>query len=136
MLCPSCKREFSVGDHSACPHCGYQVASGVMKSSTILIYAGATQAAYRSVDEVPPGLRERLIESTNSLNSATIIIADRRGRKEIAKAIRNLPQSAQRRLAGFAAAEITPSKVYPWLVRSIGGVLFAGAALLLWLLFR
>lgn len=136
MLCPSCKREFTLNRHAVCPHCGKQITAGVVKSSTILISAGGTQAVYRSVEDVPPALRDRLLETTNSLNSATIIIADRRGRKEIAKAIRNLPLAAQRRLAGIDESGISPSKVYTWLVRAIGGALFAGTGLLLWLLFR
>ena len=37
------------------------------------------------------------MESTNGSNSATILIADRRGREEIAKLVRKLPGSAQRR---------------------------------------
>ena len=68
-----------------------------MKSSTILISAGETDAVYRSVKEVPAPLRRKLLKSTNGLNSATILIADRRGREEIARAIQNLPSSLQRR---------------------------------------
>ena len=37
------------------------------------------------------GLRTRLLKSTNGANSATILIADRRGRKEISRAMRKLP---------------------------------------------
>jgi hypothetical protein len=46
------------------------------------------------------------MESTNGRNSATILIADRRGRQEIAKLVRKLPGAAQRRFrqpAGAAA---------------------------------
>ena len=34
---------------------------------------------YRSVEEVPDPLKRQLLRSTNGLNSATIVIADRRG---------------------------------------------------------
>jgi hypothetical protein len=54
---------------------------------------------YRSVEEVPARLRSQLVKSTNGTNSATILIADRRGRQEIARTMRSLPGSAQRRLA-------------------------------------
>jgi hypothetical protein len=47
---------------------------------------------------VPDRLRTRLLKSTNSPNAATILIADRRGRQEIVKAMRHLPGSGQRRL--------------------------------------
>jgi hypothetical protein len=50
------------------------------------------------VDDVPARLRNRLLKTTNGANSATILIADRKGRKEIDKAMRKLPGPAQRRL--------------------------------------
>lgn len=53
---------------------------------------------YRSVDEVPAQLRSRLLKTTNGVNSATILIADRKGRKEIDKAMRKMPGPPQRRL--------------------------------------
>ncbi|MEI9974556.1 MAG: hypothetical protein WDO73_22430 [Ignavibacteriota bacterium] len=53
---------------------------------------------YRSVDEVPARLRSRLLKTTNGANSATILIADRKGRKEIDKAMRRLPATSQRRV--------------------------------------
>jgi hypothetical protein len=73
-------------------------ASGMFQTSTVMISAEGADHVYRSVDEVPQALRTRLLKSTNGANSATILIADQRGRKEIAKAMRNLPANAQRRL--------------------------------------
>jgi hypothetical protein len=70
-----------------------------VKTSTIFIAkSGATQV-YRSVAEIPDRLRKELEESTNSFNSATILIADRRGREEIVKALNGLPSSLRSRLA-------------------------------------
>jgi hypothetical protein len=69
-----------------------------MKSSTILISEGRTDAVYRSVGEVPHRLRKRLLKYTSGMNSATILIADRRGKEELAKAIRRLPGNSQQRL--------------------------------------
>src|SRR5215831_17862237 len=91
MLCPECNRSYE-GSAGACPRCG--AAKGVLKTSTILIASGERQTVYRSVEEVPDSLKRQLIRSTNGLNSATIVIADREGRKEIAKAIRSLPSPA------------------------------------------
>src|SRR5580692_5793467 len=99
MNCRQCGKKFDASEGS-CPHCGAVRAaakSGVMKSSTILISAGGTDAVYRSVKEVPAPLRRKLLKSTNGLNAATILIADRRGREEIARAIQSLPSSLQRR---------------------------------------
>ena len=70
----------------------------MFQTSTVLISEGGSDQVFRSVDEVPGPLRTRLLKSTNGANSATILIADRRGRKEIARAMRNLPAHAQRRL--------------------------------------
>jgi hypothetical protein len=70
----------------------------VFQSSTVLISAEGADKVYRSVEDVPIRLRHRLLKSTNSPNSATILIADRRGRQEITKAMRSLPGTGQRRL--------------------------------------
>jgi hypothetical protein len=52
-----------------------------------------------AVDEIPAKLRKELEEFTNSFNSATILIADRRGREEIVKALNGMPSSLRSRLA-------------------------------------
>src|SRR5215510_5305258 len=87
MVCPVCKGSYK--GNGECPRCGLR--KGVIKTSTILIAHGDARKVYRSVDEVPDRLRRQLLRSTNGLNSATIVIADREGGKEIAKALRNLP---------------------------------------------
>jgi hypothetical protein len=99
MTCKRCRKGFEE-DASRCPHCGQPNPgnSGVFQTSTVLISSGGSDLVYRSVEEVPAGLRSRLMKSTNGSNSATILIADRRGRQEIARAMRNLPGPAQRRL--------------------------------------
>ena len=89
--------------------------SGVFQTSTVLISAGGADLVYRSVEEVPARLRSRLLKSTNGSNSATILIADRRGRREIAKAMRNLPGPAQRRLMHSILREETPAGPLDWL---------------------
>jgi hypothetical protein len=110
-----------------------------MKSSTILISAGETDAVYRSVKEVPAPLRRKLLKSTNGLNSATILIADRRGREEIARAIQNLPSSLQRRfLKPFR--EEPEEGARAWLMRPpvkavIAWLLGAGSVLVIWFMF-
>jgi len=99
MRCRQCGKPLADED-AACPHCGAAnpAAKGMYQSSTVLISAGGADLVYRSVDEVPGPLRTKLIESTNSGNSGTILIADQRGRREIAKAMRSLPGPSQRRL--------------------------------------
>jgi hypothetical protein len=140
MNCRRCGKKFEAPEGLACPHCGEPQPgrSGVMKSSTILISAGETDAVYRSVKEVPALLRRKLLKSTNGLNSATILIADRRGREEIARAIKNLPSSLQRRFLKPFQEE--PEGVPAWLQRppvkaAIAWLLGAGSVLMIWFVF-
>jgi hypothetical protein len=120
MTCPRCHKEFA-GAAARCPHCGArnEVASGVFQTSAVLISTGGAERVYRSVEEVPVRLRNRLLKTTNGVNSATILIADRKGRKEIDKAMRKLPGPAQRRIvhsilsggeSGGALAWLTPAR--------------------------
>jgi hypothetical protein len=68
------------------------------KSSTIFISTGADTKVYRSVEDVPPELRRRLAASTRGMNSATILIADKRGRAELVRALQGRPSDVQCRL--------------------------------------
>jgi hypothetical protein len=70
-----------------------------VKTSTIFIAKGGKTRVYHSVNDVPPLLRKQLEDSTNSFNSRTILIADRRGREEIMRALNGLPSGLRSRLA-------------------------------------
>jgi hypothetical protein len=90
--------------------------SGLFQTSTVLISAGGKDQVYRSVEDVPARLRTRLLKSTNGANSATILIADQRGRKEIAKAMRNLPGPSQRRLLhSILGTDASQTSMQHWL---------------------
>jgi hypothetical protein len=78
-----------------------------LKSSTIFISVGNKTEVYRSVADVPAPLRKQLEQSTNSINSATILIADRKGKEEIVRAIRGLPSNLRSRIS-TAVREETP----------------------------
>jgi hypothetical protein len=91
-----------------------------VKTSTIFIAKGGRTRVFRSVDDVPPRLRKELEASTNSFNSATILIADRRGREEIVRALNGMPSSLRTRLASSLApkraagsAEAAPDAAQP-----------------------
>jgi hypothetical protein len=113
------------------------MASGLVRTSSILIVSDSAESVYRSVDEVPEPLRQKLVVATQGINSATILIADRRGREEIARAIRKLPSATQRRLfrtlSGVAPAEARKS--FRVSAAELVGIMLAGStALLVWLI--
>jgi hypothetical protein len=134
MRCPRCGKRLASGPVGNCPRCGKAVrkaaapepsgTSGVFQTSAVLIATQGAEMVYRSMEEVPHPLRSKLLKSTNGANSATILIADRRGREEIARVMRNLgrtPGTPQRRtsrvpvhalLAG-QAAPATPHRLTP-----------------------
>lgn len=69
-----------------------------LKTSTIFISKGNHTRVYRSVGEIPQSLRQELEQSTNGFNSATILIADRRGREEVRRALAGMPSALRTRL--------------------------------------
>lgn len=116
MNCPRCRTPYedSLGK---CPRCGAEnrKARGTYQISTVLISAQGSDRVFRSVEEVPAALRTQLLKSTNGANSATILIADRGGRREIARAMRNLPGTAQRRLLRAMSGDEEPGRLLAWL---------------------
>src|SRR4051795_11042181 len=116
MTCKHCRKPFE-RENSHCPHCGKvnPSKSGTFQTSTVLISAAGADRVYKSVDDVPKRLRTRLLKSTNGANSATILIADRRGRKEISRAMRKLPGPAQRRLMHSILGSGAASGAIAWL---------------------
>ena len=116
MTCTRCKKNFGI-DVARCPHCGEPNPenSGLFQTSTVLISTNGADLVYRSVDEVPARLRTKLLKSTNGTNSATILIADQRGRKEISKAMKNLPGPAQRRLMHSILGAEGAAQAIQWL---------------------
>ena len=69
------------------------------KSSTIFIGTSDSTQVYHSLNEIPAPLRRRLRETTQSPTSATILIADKRGREELIRALQGEPSHVQCRLA-------------------------------------
>jgi hypothetical protein len=69
------------------------------RTATIFIAVGDSTSVYRSIQEVPQSLRAKLQHSTRGVNSATILIADKRGREELIRALQGQPTDVQCRLA-------------------------------------
>lgn len=127
MTCSNCGKRVD-GHQESCPHCGRSTGSGLFQTSTVLISSGDTEGVYRSVEEVPAPLRTRLMKSTNGANSATILIADRRGREEIARAMKGTP--AQRKLVDlFLQSDVSGSAVRLTRNAKIGLAVFLGLLL-------
>ena len=140
MTCSSCGKRYMAGVvPTKCPHCGKSRSereSGVFQTSAVLISADGTDMIYRSMDEVPRPWRTKLLESTSSANSATILIADRRGREELARVMRSLGASgtarqrrAMRVQSLLAGTEQSPRES-AWAIRGRKAVLWAGLGLL------
>lgn len=113
MTCRRCKARYDAAEHRACPECGAprpRLRPVFLKTSTILISTSEAEGVYRSLEEVPASLRNRLLESTNGQNSATILIADRKGREEIARAANRGPGTEELPVAkALRKTEETPS---------------------------
>ena len=106
------------------------MAEEIVKSSAIMIAIGDQVKVYRTLEEVPPELRKKLSESTSSLNSATVLIANHGGRERLRGALESLVESA-------VQPKIEPPPKFPWNLRQCAkaaAVLLAG--LLIWLLLK
>jgi hypothetical protein len=69
------------------------------RTSTIFIATSdETTKVYRSVEDVPLPLRQKLLKCTRGMNSATILIADKQGREELVRALQGRPTEVQCRL--------------------------------------
>ena len=105
--------------------------SGTVKSRTIVIAAGEDLQVYRTETDVPLELRKTLDECTKGANAATILIADRKGREELMRAIQGLPTSLRvtRRLR--RRDETEPRKYLQWVELGVVGAI----GLIVWALF-
>jgi len=118
MTCPRCYAEFEPSPR-ACPECGVRLVrniAGMMKTSSVMITSGDEPAFYRSVQDVPEPLRSQLIESTQSANSGTIVIADRAGKDQITQVIARRENAKHRRSlkAGPGDRVEGSEKEIPW----------------------
>ena len=123
--CRRCKRQFDSSRNRACPHCGENqdsFTSGVLRTSTIVVSSRDAAGVYRSVKEVPADLRQQLLKTTTGENSATILIADKRGREMLARTMKRL------------TARRAPARRV--VIHGAGALLAALTAALIWFVFH
>lgn len=117
------------------------------RCSTIFVAEGGETHIYRSFSEMPTQMRRRISARTRGGASATIFIANRGGREELAKRLRGMPSRVQTRLEETVPAEPKrPQNPEPPAFASLSEVgamppmartavmLASGVALLAWLL--
>ncbi|MFL6351707.1 MAG: hypothetical protein ACJ74Z_07635 [Bryobacteraceae bacterium] len=78
----------------------------IARSSTIFIAIDTGTHVYRSMAEVPAPLRRKLRSSTTGINSATILIADKRGREELVRALKGQPSEVWSLLAATESGQV------------------------------
>lgn len=139
MICGSCHKRYEGGPADPCPHCGAgnpDTQPGFIKTSTILISTGGGESVYHSLDEVPGPLRTELLKSTNGADSGTILIADRKGREEIARAVRRFPSGLPGDASGRGSLETKEpegdARARRRLWRALGLTLLLLAVVLAW----
>lgn len=102
------------------------------KTSTVLIATGSKTQVFRSVSDVPPALRKKLVAATSGPTSATILIADENGRKEIMRSLDGDGSGLESRILQNALAA---RRRGPWNWRHWAElVLVAGIGVCLWAL--
>ena len=94
---------------------------------------------YHSLEEVPEELREKLMETTQGVHSATILIADRRGREEILNTMRRERAEGDSKLVdALIEGRRSKAKGFPWWMNAlpvVGRVLLVGSlGYVLWIL--
>ncbi len=138
MTCPRCFAEFKAGP-GKCPECGVQFVhniSGVVKTSAVMIAAAGERGFYRSVQEVPEPLRTKLLASTKSANSGTIVIADRAGKEQLTHIVGRREAAARERALVASPIRIPAQKKWPaqmleFSFLGISGIFWIGIVLLL-----
>ncbi len=106
---------------------------GTVKTSTILIGEGRGFSVYRTLDDVPPRLRTKLMKSTAGANAGTVVIADRRGAQELLREnIRSLmARRAERKRTGFVGLVREDSRrAFEFLLMHRGKAVIGGLAVL------
>jgi hypothetical protein len=71
-----------------------EMGTSTFKTSTIFVGTSRRTRVFRSLDEVPAGIRKRLQENLSGPNTRTLVIADRGGREYLLRALRQATRSS------------------------------------------
>jgi hypothetical protein len=99
--------------------------SGMMRTSAVMIAAAGEKGFYRSVRDVPDGLRQQLLRVTAGENSGTIVIADKAGKEQ-------LTQIVARRGGLAKTAKSLPGQVPSSGPAGRAGLSFLGLSWIVW----
>ena len=95
----------------------------MQKVSTIVVGAGSTVRTYRSLEEMPPAVQEQMDRALSGENSATLLIADERGRQEILNSLRGQESELDSRLISALATRRKEQTVQPrWRLSTRGWI--------------
>jgi hypothetical protein len=110
------------------------------KCSTIMITRKGETLIYHSLEEVPDDLRQKLLETTQGVHSATILIADKHGREEILQTMRRERSEGDSKLVNALIEDQRQQRqraLPPWMgaLPVVGRVLLVGSlGYVLWIL--
>ena len=103
-----------------------------VKTSIVVVAVNGRREIYPSIDDLPPALRDKLVESTSGGESGKILIADHNGRDVLLKSLRERTGSRRR---SAMRPEPQRNRLPGW-VRGWGAVVVPGLlGLTIWLLF-
>lgn len=109
----------------------------LFRRSTVFVSVGNSIKVYRSIDDVPDEVREKLRDTPGEWDSATIIIADERGKEEVIRALQRQRSALNLQvLGGCDGTESTYAwRVVNWVYRRRKWLALSAApaaALLIW----
>lgn len=105
------------------------------KTSTILVSTGRRTRVFKSIEEMPAKLKKRVTENMAGPNSRTLVVADRRGREYLLKALKRAGEATVESRKKCYSDTITQNckKLSAWWIE-LGLITMLGAAC--WALFR
>ena len=89
-----------------------------LKSSTVFVAVNEETRVFRSVDEVPPEWRRKFERAKGGLKPQTILIADRKGREELMRAVQGQPSLVRTRWTAPRLSAAEP-EIHRWTPQQI-----------------